>query len=1148
MASADEIDKRIRRRTAPAFRGRLVARGQARSLVWRDGRVPEGGPNFSDHLSYDLLTYGYGLLGEGLRLIDLDGASQTTSLALERAAESLESVLRNGDGQLPERDLNVLVAAAAYHVGGFAARAYSLVADQDFGDAHPASGQGLVFLMLRRLDRLEELVSQTLPRMDTDVEPPFPSTEPELEELAYDVLDDLFLQAMSTALTALDHGSEFLLRESLEMLEESAALASARGYVEQWWIHRLARFVLDGLWEASLHVRIPPAHDLPTTPRRWGRLRMLFIISLLSRERAEIELWPSQLEAAGQVFGLDDSLVVSLPTSAGKTRIAELCILKTVSEGRRVVFVTPLKALSAQTETTLSKTFGPLGISVSSLYGGMGMTSVDEDLAMSVDVLVATPEKLDFAIRSDPTLLDNVGLIVLDEGHMIGTGEREIRYEAQVQRLLRRSDANTRRIVCLSAVLPSGEELVDFCGWMTRDAERGLVTNEWTPTRRRFGSVTWSGKVGRLELELGHETAFVPALVQLKQVPVTKKRVRQFPKDQGDLALSVAWAMADDGHSVLIYSPQRNWVNSLAKKVTELIGLGVLADLSPQSTDTYRNALTVGEELFGAQHPIVECLRRGVAVHHGSLPAAFRSQIEELLRDGVIRMTISSPTLAQGVNLAATSLVFHSLYARGMKISGSDFRNVIGRAGRAYADVEGLVILPVFVNDRQKRRSQLALWRDLTSGSREMDVRSGLVRLVAELLNALQIRTSAFTHAEQTEYLLNQPDPFIWAVAGEPAMDISQQLDALDTAILSLLGDVGVPETALLATLDEALQSSLWSRTLTRLTQSDQDLRTLLLRTRATYIWKSTSVNQRRALYLAGIGLSSSEEFRTALPKLALILEAAETAIAGGDENQAAAAIETFAATAFQYRPFKPKSVPARWREMLTQWVKGETITGAVDEDPLEAMDFVEDAVGYHLVWALEAVRVMSPIFHTPDLESDAAAFHLLVPGNVVAAVQAGTLNSSAATMLQAGLASREVARIIVADLAPTFASVRQMRKWLKSESVSLYSAAPIKPTRELHDIWLSFVDRSTVEVSTSWSQREYDVEVDWFGQPPEIGRPLIVRDSFLEVRSADFTLLGHLREPISVVQGRVQAHAISPTSMRIVHIGPDDRFPTTPL
>ena len=85
------------------------------------------------------------------------------------------------------------------------------------------------------------------------------------------------------------------------------------------------------------------------------------------------------------------------------------------------------------------------------------------------EIIIATPEKLDFALRSDPSLIDDVGLIVLDEGHMIGPSEREIRYETLVQRLLRRADASERRIVCLSAILPSGDELNDLTAWIRSD-------------------------------------------------------------------------------------------------------------------------------------------------------------------------------------------------------------------------------------------------------------------------------------------------------------------------------------------------------------------------------------------------------------------------------------------------------------------------------------------------------------------------------------------------------------------------------------------------------------------------------------------------------------------------------------------------------
>ncbi|MFD2029817.1 DEAD/DEAH box helicase [Ancylobacter dichloromethanicus] len=138
-----------------------------------------------------------------------------------------------------------------------------------------------------------------------------------------------------------------------------------------------------------------------------------FIASLGVRPKAEIDLWPSQIEAAARAVNQSDNLVVSLPTSAGKTRVAELCILRVPCrrpEGH--FFVTPLRALSAQTEANLQRIFGPLGKTISALYGSIGVSGFDEDAIRERDIVVATPEKIDFALRNDPSLLDDVGLLI----------------------------------------------------------------------------------------------------------------------------------------------------------------------------------------------------------------------------------------------------------------------------------------------------------------------------------------------------------------------------------------------------------------------------------------------------------------------------------------------------------------------------------------------------------------------------------------------------------------------------------------------------------------------------------------------------------------------------------------------------------------
>ena len=282
-------------------------------------------------------------------------------------------------------------------------------------------------------------------------------------------LTDAFMASMSLFLLALERGEQSLVEQALERLRVNLAICSEMNMLPQWWAHRVAIHLLSDLWSSTFHERVPlqPAGGLAAD---WPRLRELFIALLQRRAKAEIDLWPSQTEAAARAVDQSDDLVVSLPTSAGKTRIAELCILRCLagskrwSSGRRC-------APSAQTETTLQRTFGPLGKTISAFYGSIGVSGFDEDAIRERDIVVATPEKLDFALRNDPSLLDDVGLLVFDEGHMIGlTSARS----ATRRRSSGSSAAPTLRTAALSAcrrfcpMATSSTTLPPGCGAITR--------------------------------------------------------------------------------------------------------------------------------------------------------------------------------------------------------------------------------------------------------------------------------------------------------------------------------------------------------------------------------------------------------------------------------------------------------------------------------------------------------------------------------------------------------------------------------------------------------------------------------------------------------------------------------------------------------
>ena len=115
MASVEAVEARVREAATPGFRGRLIARGEARSKIWRSGRLPTDAPDFSILLSHDLLSYGYTLLSDGLDLLERSGAIDAAQMAFEAAAQAIESVIHNGPDR-SETDFHRFVAASAYHL------------------------------------------------------------------------------------------------------------------------------------------------------------------------------------------------------------------------------------------------------------------------------------------------------------------------------------------------------------------------------------------------------------------------------------------------------------------------------------------------------------------------------------------------------------------------------------------------------------------------------------------------------------------------------------------------------------------------------------------------------------------------------------------------------------------------------------------------------------------------------------------------------------------------------------------------------------------------------------------------------------------------------------------------------------------------
>ncbi|WP_271311562.1 DEAD/DEAH box helicase [Yersinia intermedia] len=1172
-ATADEIIEAIKEASAVGFRGRLIARGQARSVIWRDGDLPPDAPEFSALLSQDLQGYAYALIDLGLRLRELNGDDAYVRIAFEQAGTALESAIAKGKRDSRDTDFHFVMAAASYHLAHLSARAYSLLAmvgqDDNFSpieraltqlirrDFHTLRDNALGFRL--RGDGSDAKITEILQARLNSQQDENGASESE-EDILFDGLDlaltDAYMSAISLYLLAVERGESRLLSKAIEKLRISLSICAQFNMLPQWWLNFITIHLLSDLWSDTFHERLP-LFPVGGDAAEWPTLRELFIALLQRRPRAEIDLWPSQREAAGRSVNDNDDLVVSLPTSAGKTRIAELCILRCLAGGKRVVFITPLRALSAQTEATLSRTFGPLGKTISMLYGSIGVSGMDEDAIRQRDIVVATPEKLDFALRNDPSIINDVGLFIFDEGHMIGADEREVRYEVQIQRLLRRQDADTRRIVCLSAILPDGEQLDDFAGWLRRDKPGGPIKNNWRPTRLQFGEIIWSAPAGRLNLSVGYEAAWVSRFIVSRQppkvkLPNKKQRTKMFPSDNKELCLATAWRLIEDGQTVLIYCPLRRSVEPFAETIVDLHQRGLLPSLFDAAPDILDTAISLGEEWLGTHSPILACLRLGVALHHGALPTAYRKEIERLLRDGVLKVTISSPTLAQGLNLSATAIVMHSLHRNRELIKVSEFRNVIGRAGRAYVDVEGLVIYPIFDNVNKRQTN----WRTLTSdtGAREME--SGLIQLVCVLLIRMHTRLGGDLKA-LTEYVTNN------AVAWEfpeimtespQERDIAQviwekQLSTLDTAILSLLGENDIPDDQIETALDDILQSSLWQRSLQR--YGDENERILLksgLLSRSRYIWQRSTAAGRRGYFLSGVGLTTGLRLDAIAAKANQLLIDANAAIMGGDAEEAIAAITALAEEVFTFYPFMPDPLPGDWRGILRSWLLGEPMTNVANTQASETLQFVENGLVYRLPWAMEAIRVRATANGDliGDTDTTLADYEL---GFAVAAVETGTLSRSSSLLIQAGFSSRLAAIKVVTDTTADFQSGQELRRWLNSEEVISHTDNHDWPTPETRVMWLEFLDSLSPKGSQVWSRHRYTGMVDWRATPAVIGRPLQLYtvDGIHHVLADDGTPLGSINGRINTNRRGLLRVEVDDNNGRAMfdYLGPDDFIST---
>ncbi|KAL7053660.1 hypothetical protein AAHC03_026931 [Spirometra sp. Aus1] len=440
------------------------------------------------------------------------------------------------------------------------------------------------------------------------------------------------------------------------------------------------------------------------------------------------------------------NLVYSAPTSAGKTLVAEIIILKRIlTTNKKALFILPYVSVSREKVAYIQKLFSGVGLRVGGFMGGL---SPSGGLA-SVHLAVCTIEKANSLINRliEEDRLSDLGLVVVDELHLISDPHRGYLLELLLTKILLHdrmkhrhapesgpmkspssqdinNEATITQIVGMSATLSNLPLLAE---WL----QAAIYTTEFRPTPLTElvfvrDSTKSLDQVYRIRTEESHSASnqrkefLEPITVSqsgLFSSPATAAIRSMDPENDGILSLCLDTLIS--GHAALVFCPTKQWceqlADSMAREIFRLAGpfltqKGQTSDSSwpttGQASDpgailaTRLNETGLTECLDQLKHcptgldsALACCIRFGCAFHHAGLTMEEREIIEVAFRKGHLRLLVATSTLSSGVNLPARRVIIRTLLFHGQTLDYLTYKQMSGRAGRKGIDTEGESIL-----------------------------------------------------------------------------------------------------------------------------------------------------------------------------------------------------------------------------------------------------------------------------------------------------------------------------------------------------------------------------------------------------------------------------------------------------------------------
>lgn len=463
-----------------------------------------------------------------------------------------------------------------------------------------------------------------------------------------------------------------------------------------------------------------------------------FVRELVKRgrgDRALFDVLPPQrrtLAEQGLLGSSRRAVVVSLPTSSGKTLIAQFRMLQALNqfEDRKgwVAYLAPTRALVNQVTRQLRRDFEPLGLQIERISPAMEIDGVEAGMLKEAHdetqfrILVATPEKFDLMLRQgwEKKIGRPLSLVVVDEAHTIQEGERGLRLELLLATINR--ECREAQFLLLTPFIQNAREVARWLGG--QNAEDISLGVDWQPNDRAIGivspvddgAINGRSRNYRLDFQTVHTSRHTIDLDD--SFPLGKEdalaTTLSKSREVGTLAAITARKLKARGPVIAMHS-RPDFVWSLAEKIK--------SDPLPNLTDDVRFVQKYVSAELGAEFPLVDLLSHGVGVHHGGLPEEIRMLMEWLFEKERLDVLVATTTIAQGVNFPVSGVVMAATsYPYGQPMPPEDFWNIAGRAGRVAQGQLGVVALVA------KDESEVAQRREFI-GRVTGDLNSALIQL-----------------------------------------------------------------------------------------------------------------------------------------------------------------------------------------------------------------------------------------------------------------------------------------------------------------------------------------------------------------------------------------------------------------------------------